>query len=366
MSNFHSLSHRGGNALLSFACSLTLSALTLSCAPETISIALMTKLEAGSLVGSSEVNAARMAIDDAGLSSRVRIVPYDDAWQPDKAAQAWRQLRSDGIDLVITSHVSTCAIVIAELSAGQDVLVIVTGAATNELSGKDDENLRIVPDVDVEQKAIAQWMRDRNPSGILVVRDTDNWAYTEPALRSFARELGGLPFRELLVSIGAVDAPALKQGMLERPFDILYLLVGSHNAAAGTLAQLGRLVQPGCLVVFTPWMKTPALVETAGAALQGAYMPSFYPQRGSSPKVDGYIDRYKEKFGYAPTYISLNVYVAAELLAQRIGAGIRTPKALRASFVDSAVESSFGQLRFDRYGDAQLPLYMIDDIAGEF
>ncbi len=326
----------------------------------------MTKLEAGSLVGSSEVNAAIMAVEDRGMVTKVSVVPYDDGWQPEKARKAWAQLRQDGIDLVVTSHVSTCALAIAELAAGQDVLIFITGATTNALSGLDDESLRIVPDVAAEQDWVAAWTAARRYSSILIVRDTENWAYTEPAFSSFSAGIGSGRLRELPIAISSYDAAALRLAMAAEPFDLAYMLIGGYNSAAGTIAQLARLVEPGCDVLFTPWLKTPTLVQTAGPALERAYMPAFYPPRGGNPAVDRHIDRYKERFGYAPTFISLNVYAAFEVLLDGIEKGMRKPKELRGSIMGSKVPTSFGTVGFDRYGDVVRDLYMIEDIAGEF
>ncbi|TFG84057.1 MAG: amino acid ABC transporter substrate-binding protein [Spirochaetales bacterium] len=337
-----------------------------ACSPEPVHVAIMTKLEAGSLVGSSEVNAAHMAIEDMGMNGMVVVDAYDDGWIPEKTELAWDSIRKDGIDLVITSHVSSCAIALARLAADQDVLIFVTGATTTELTGKADRFVRNVPDLNDEQTDIAAWVRAKAPASILIVCDTDNDAYTKPALKVFTSELGGIPWRTVSVSMRAIDADAVRAGMEAAPYDLLYFLIGGYLSTTGVLAQLGRLVQPECVVLFTPWMKTPALLETAGSALDGAYLPSFYPARGTDSRVDSYIDRYKAKYGYAPTFISLNVYSAMEILLDRIRQGIRSPGKILDSIVGTEVQTSFGPLSFDRYGDNQRPVYMIDDIAGEF
>lgn len=340
-----------------------------ACSPEPLPrIAIMTKLEDGSLVGSSEVNAARMAIEERGLDGRAVIEAYDDGWAPEKALAAWERLRADGVRFIVTSHVSTCAVALAERSAGEDVLVMIAGSATDALSGRDDENLRIIMDVRGEQAEAASWVLSRGYSSVLVARDTDNWAYTEPALAAFQAALGpgGPRLRVATLSIGALDAAALREELGREPFELLYVLVGAHNSAAGGVAQLGRLVEPDCAILFTPWMKTPAIVETAGDALRGAFMPAYYPARGRDARVDGYIDAFRRRYGYTPTYISLNVYAAVHMLIDRFEDGVVSPAAVKASVVGRRVDTPFGPVDFDEYGDARRPLYIIDDIAGEF
>ena len=338
----------------------------LSCAPEPVRIGIMTKLEAGSLVGSSEVNAARLAVQDAGLAKRVEIVPFDDGWVPERTASAWKELRDAGIDIIVTSHVSTCALLVSQMAAEDDVIVLVTGAATNALSGIDDRIVRTIGDVDAEQAAMAEWVRFQGYNSVLVIRDLDNWAYTFAALESFTEAIGQVDLRVTEVSVFSPDIQGLKDSMAAAPFDLLYLLIGGSQTIAGTFAQLGRSIQPDCAVLFTPWLKTPALLETAGPALSGAWIPAYYPARGTDPRVDVYVDRYKDLYGYLPNFISLNVYAAVELILQNIQARRYRPLDIKHALVGSKWSTSFGELIFDDYGDVKRPLYMISDIAGEF
>jgi ABC-type branched-subunit amino acid transport system substrate-binding protein len=255
---------------------------------------------------------------------------------------------------------------VAELSAVADVVVLVTGATTDKLSGLEDQIIRTIGDVREEQQAMAEWVSSRNFSSILVARDTDNWAYTEPAIEAFADAAGPARLRVVDVSVSAPDPAGLRAAMALEPFDLLYLLIGGSQTIAGTFAQLGRSLQPECAVLFTPWLKTPALLETAGPALDGAWIPAYYPARGEDPEVDAYIDRFRSLYGYTPNFISLNVYAAVELVLQNIAAGRREPSAIRQALSGAQWSTSFGTLLFDSFGDVKRPLYMIDDIAGEF
>ncbi|MDP3177081.1 MAG: ABC transporter substrate-binding protein [Spirochaetaceae bacterium] len=331
-----------------------------------IDVAVMTKLEAGSLVGTSEVNAARLLLEDLGVRD-VRVVPFDDAWDPAKAKTAFAAVRAAGIRYLVTSHTSACAMAIVDDIDAAGVLTIVTGAVTDALSGKDDWILRDIPDVVAEQSAIADWAASKLYRRIAAVRDTDNAAYTEPALRVFASSLPGREVRDIPFSIAGMDMKSLAASLAAEPYDLCYLLVGGYKSAAGGVAQLARSISPDCGILFTPWMNTPAIVETAGPALRGAWIPSHYPPRSKSPMIDAYIDRFKERFGYAPTYISLNVYRALEMLVRAFRSGARSPAAAKSYLVgEGSVETGLGSVVLDRYGDAKASLFMIDDIALEF
>lgn len=354
--------------------SLCLALSILSCA-RPVEVAILTKLEAGSIVGSSELNAARLFVEDRG-DRQLRFKAFDDGWDPLKTVSAFAEARREGIRFVITSHPSNCALAIADAANGAGVLTLITGATTAELSGRDDLILRVVPDLAREQSWMAERVAETGASSVLVVRDTDNEAYTRPAYDYFAAALaaaaakrgGGAPrLRELLVSVNGLDLEGLRSLMEAEAYDLCYILAGSYKSAAGGIAQLSAAVAPDAPIFFTPWMRTPALVETAGPALAQARMGGHLPSRGRDPALDAYIDRFEKRFGYRPTAVSVYVYGALSLLAEAFEAGARTPEEVKARLLSRGkAETPFFTFEFDEYGDAVMPFHLIEDIAGEF
>ncbi len=341
-----------------------------ACARPALRIALLTKLESGSLVGASEANAATLFLEErakAGKRVDIEVKPYDDGWVPEKALAAYERARSDGFEFFVTSHTSTCAIGLEPAMRRDGVLTMVTGSATTALSGKDDLILRNIPDLAYEQARIAEYVSKLPGTEVLVLRDLDNGAYTEPAFWSFSTSVDGKNLRLRDIRMSALDLEATRKVMLERPFDILYVLVGGYQASAGAFAQLALSINPAARIVFTPWLKTPALAASAGPALERSTLPSHYPAKGQDPRVDAYIARFEARFGYVPTFISLNVYAGLEILAAAWDSGARTPAEFKRWILErGVVPTSFGFSVFDRFGDSNTPLVMIEDPRREF
>lgn len=325
----------------------------------------MTKLESGSIVGSSEIDAARLFLEDRQIKN-MEIFPINDGWEPDKAKLAYEEVKRRGIKLLITSHVSTCAIAISDSINNDRILTFVTGATTDILSGKKDFIFRNIQDVNAEQKSIAEYINALPQKKVLIIRDTDNHGYTDPALRHFRDSLKK-PVSVIDISIAGLDLGMLKKQLKREDFDILYLLIGGYKSAAGSIAQLAKQTRPKTLIVFTPWIKTPTLIETAGHAIKSSTIPSHYPPRAESPAINSYMERFKNKFGYSPTFISLNVYNALHIIADAIAAGKRSPEEIRDHIVTKKTFSTdFGTITFDEFGDVQMPLYYITDLTREF
>jgi ABC-type branched-subunit amino acid transport system substrate-binding protein len=141
-------------------------------------------------VGVSEVNAAKMLLEEKGVSN-IEIVPFGDAWDPEKTVKAYEEIKREGIKVIITSHPSSCAVAISDAVNRDRILMLVTGSATDVLSERDDYILRNMHDVRQEQKLIADYIKSRGFSSLLVVRDLVNAAYTEPALRYFREAFNG-------------------------------------------------------------------------------------------------------------------------------------------------------------------------------
>lgn len=332
---------------------------------EKVTVAIMTKLESGSIVGSSEINAARLFIEDHQIKD-IEIFPIDDAWEPEKAKAAYEEVKKRGIKLLITSHISTCAIAISDAINRDHILTFVTGATTDALSRKNDYMLRNVQDVEAEQESIAGYINAMPRRKVLIIRDLDNEGYTVPALKYF-RKYVKAHSRVIDISIRKLDLGELEARMRKENFDLVYIMIGGYKSTAGSIAQLAVKVRPDCPVMFTPWMKTPALLETTGGAIKNSIVPSHYPPRAQSPAINNYIERFKKKFGYSPTFISLNVYSALQVISDAVSAGNRTPDAIRSYILKKKqFTTDFGTITFDEHGDARMPLYFITDLAAEF
>lgn len=336
-----------------------------SCSKKT-KIALMTRLESGSVVGVSEVNAARMFLEEKG-NDNIEIVPFDDAWEPEKTVKAYEDVKRSGINIIITSHTSSCAVAISEAVNRDKILMLVTGATTDMLSNRDDYILRNVHDVKQEQKLIAEYFKSSNYSSLLIVRDMENAAYTEPALRYFSESFNSGRIKSIDINISQFNTDYLYGKVRSLDFNALYILVGGHKAAAGSIAQLVRTIRPSVPVIYTPWMKTPAIIETAGASICDSVFPSIYQERALNSNVDSYFRRYRKKYDVPPTFISMNVYSAIQILKTAIDAGHYDPGSIKEFILkNGTIETDLGPVTFNRYGDTASPLYFITDIRQEF
>lgn len=343
--------------------------LFLSCSKD-IPVALMTKLESGSIVGSSEVIAVRR-FRSKHPDSHIKIQEIDDSWDPAKTVSAFSNIQKRGIKFIITSHTSACAVAIAEEINSTETLTLIAGATTDTLSGQDDWILRIIPDVNIEQRAVARAIAPLKGTRLLLLRDLDNSPYTLPGSNYFMDEWikGGEDRSVQIEDIHAdrLSLSDLKTLFQKKSYNILYIMIGGYRATAGNIAQLSYSYHPDATILFTPWMYNPDLVNSAGPALKNSYFATFFPKRSKAPAMDAYLSAIEEEFNFTPTLISLKVYEALCILHEAFLSGARKPRDVKQYILNSSpVRTDFGYIEFDAFGDSSSDFYLIDDIPGEF
>lgn len=333
---------------------------------EPLKVAVMTVLESGSIIGSSEIDALRLYLKENDVKN-IEIIPFNDGWDPLRVPAVYQEIREAGIDIIITSHTSTCAVVLKELTdlEQDEVLVFITGSTTNLLTGIDDNNIRLVQDVSREQKSIADNINSYNFNNLLIVRDLYNINYTEPALRFFTEHYKG-QFEIIDFSIQDIKIHEIEKEMEKKDFDAVYTLIGGNQSVSGTMAQLGYIKNPEAKIFFTPWNNATTVVETSGEAIKNVEMANHY-SIFSDESVKGYMEAFKAEFGYLPTYNSLHLYKTIDIIHQVNEMGIKNPSDIKAYIIETKVfETPFGRHVFDEYGDTEMDLHFIQNAKEAF
>jgi branched-chain amino acid transport system substrate-binding protein len=342
-----------------------------SCAlvrPQPITVAIITKTKSGSIVGSSEINSFELYLQ-RNPNTRIRMRVIDDEWDPVIARREILRAKAESVQFFITSHPSSSAIELLDLFEDGSSLGLVTASTSDVLSGRDDFLLRVVADVTLEQKAIARHVAALPGKRILVVRDTGNDAYTQPALRTFESAIaaaGGREVRVCALKIAEFDQAVLMEAF-RKPYDILYILAGSYQTAIGNIAQLSHVTRPGLPILLTPWARTKAIVDAAGPAAQYIILASQYQSRYRDAKVGEFYRRYRDRFGYMPASMSIGVYQSLELLDKAFATGNTDPASVKQFLLKSGpFETETGPVSFDQFGDISVPFHFITTMQKEF
>ena len=184
----------------------------------------------------SEMNAADLFLEERPRS-RIRLLKQYYGLTPDRSAPLFREYMDKGVRFFITTQPSTFAVASMRLFADSRALVINTASTSPALTGRDDFILRIIPDAVQEQRALARYVNQLPGGRILLMQDTGNPRYTDPAFALFSAELGALSrWRIVHRKLPAADfKPDDYRALMAEPFDALYILAGDFQS----LFQLG-------------------------------------------------------------------------------------------------------------------------------
>ena len=326
-----------------------------------IPLGIVAWLGSGTVVGSSEINAADLFMEEHP-ESRIRVLPVDDEWNSERTASVIQDSIDKGVRFFVSTHPSKCAVVSLPLFANSQALLINTASTSPALSGRDDFFFRITPDAVQEQRAIAKFVNEMPGRRILVLQDISNTSYTDPAFTTFAAELEGfgkwrIVHHRLMITNFRPDE---FRSLMAEPYDALYILAGTFQNAIGNIAQLFHYLQPTAPILLTPWARSPAILETAGDAIDQIILPSVYPSRQEDPRIDDYFRRFNMRFGYAPHAMTIGIRQALELFDQAFAKGYYTPEAMKKYLLSAREhQTSLGPIAFDQYGDVASTYYFI-------
>ena len=287
---------------------------------------------------------------------------------PERATPDLQAAIAEGLRFFVLTHDSKTAIASRNVFRDPQVLGILVGATSLELSGLDDGLLRIIPDLRQEQLAMARHLRDLPGRRLLVLQDLGNAAYTDPAFRILTEALA--EDRSWQISHHGLNVadfvPSELRTIMASEYDALYILAGAFLPPIGNIAQLFHHVHPTAPIFLTPWARSQAILEHSGAAIDQMRLLSFFPSRTSDSPVDGFLQRFAERFGYEPLSMSISTYIALELLDRAFGAGYHTPDSVREHLLSVAHwGTSLGEIRFDRFGDIQANYFLLSNLREE-
>ena len=321
-------------------------------------------------VGVEAFNAIKLAYDEYKTSHPdgfdLSILPVDDSWEPSKTLPAYLRC-ADKVDLLIVLTGSTSFMLIYdEVLKRPSTLHAILGPTTTLLSGKDDNVVRNICDMEKEQQAIAEFAATRNIERLLIVTETEfNAQYTEPAARYF-QQYARIPHVDVASFSGnLMDTDAAKEMLRAHRYDAMYALVGGMPRETAILIQQARSIQKDIPVFITPWARGLIFEQALGQEINGIYMPCQL-KLFDNPRIDRYMAAYHKKFGaesreyFGPLMYDLAGSVFESLhLAESPATASLLPVMLAGQF-----EGTMGVVRYDAFGDADSQMYFYEMTNG--
>lgn len=338
-----------------------------SCTQEPVKVAVIARLESGSIMGMSTWDQVKF-FEERNDSKGIEFYPYNDDGSREGIEKVYEELKAEGIDIIVTAHKSDSGIWLSELiqKDGADKIMFAAGTTTDLLTGLDDNFIRFVQSAHQEQKAAVSYIKEKGFKDVLIIRDIDNISYADTALKSFDENYD-FNFELIDINVKNIDFVDLENQLKLKKYDLVYLVIGDYNVSSGAIAQLAVKVRPDTKILYNGWMKTQGLLETAGESLKQSAMLSHYPARGENDILDKYLVEFFDSYGYTPNTIGITVYKIIDALNQSVESGNSTPDEIKTFMIQKkTINTELADVVLDEYGDSIAPFYFIQDIYGEF
>jgi branched-chain amino acid transport system substrate-binding protein len=307
----------------------------------------------GTMLAVQEVNRR------GGVGGRpLALVIRDDKGTPEGVVRADRELLESGVRVIVGHVTSEATLVAHEFFQGRDVLLFTPFTATTRLSGLDDMLFRTCVDNAAYGRGMSRLLQQKGAQRVGVLLDNSNASFTEDYVAQTRRHFPGslVPVAFDPKQPHALDE-ALQQ-LLATDSDALVLL--TEVSRTGIAAQKLRAAGYAGPLIATLWAQTPDLPRYGGAAAEGMSLLTFIAAEYDNPLFRHFAALVQERLKRPPNARSIRAYEAITILTEGLRASPSgAPADLKRALSEIRFQTLMGEVRFDRFGDVQRPLYEI-------
>lgn len=315
-------------------------------------------------------NGVIMAVDElnasGGINDReVVLIIRDIKSNKDEAKRQTTNLIEAGVDVIIGPFVSAMAAPVLEVAKKTNTLVISPTAATDSLTGIDDNFIRITPQASKHGSSLATAVSAQGVNKVVLVRDIKNEEYTGAVADGFKKKskehsieiVGDLSFetkQDFAQVVGQISQV--------QPDGIV--LITSGIDAGAILQQYAKNNEVPHLF-GTMWTKVTKVNEYGGKIVNDMVLIDVFANEKPTGKEVAFNNSFKAHFGMGSnmpsryTYESVKLYAMAATKAKSLD----TEKIKDEIIKMDPIEGITDNYCIDKYGDVirKLSLYQIKD-----
>jgi branched-chain amino acid transport system substrate-binding protein len=340
--------------------------------PRSVGIGVLLPLTGDAAVyGRAIKNGIELALAQAASNQKdaVNLLYEDDRSQATAAVSAAQKLINlDKVPAIVGGAMSSTAEAIIPICDANHVVLVSPTATKPSLIRMGQYFFRLWPSDDYDGKVMAETAYNKlglRRIGILYV----NLAYGLGIAQVFEREFkkfGGTISSSDGYPQGATDFRTLLTRIAGTRPDAIYLpgYVGEVTQILKQAKELGLKIR----FLGVNSLYDPKLVEVAGDAAEGAIFtyPTF-DTKSQDPAVVLFVQEYRAKYGSDPDAFAAQGYDSLRVLLRALATGAMNGQAIRDALLTGGVfEGPGGSFTFDRQGDVEKPLRLLEVKDGRF
>lgn len=287
--------------------------------------------EVGSLTGSEAtfgisthqgIELAFNEINEKGgvKGKKLKLVTLDNQGRPDEAATAVTKLISQNrVRAVLGEVASSRSLAMAPIAQANKIPMISPSSTNPKVTEQGDYIFRVCFIDPFQGQVMAKFAKNNlNLSRVAILRDVKN-DYSIGLSDFFIKEfqnLGGIIVGDQTYTGGDTDFKAQLTSLKTQDAEALF--VPGYYTDVGLIARQAREIGINAPLLGGDGWDSPKLLEIGGDALNGSYFSTHYSPEDTSPQIQGFIARFKDRYGVVPDGLAAMGYDAALVLADSL------------------------------------------------
>ncbi|NGN62316.1 ABC transporter substrate-binding protein [Streptomyces sp. A7024] len=278
-------------------------------------------------LGTEAAKTVELAFDqinkDGGIDGRkVKLTTLDDKTAPDQAVAHFNKLKEEGVDAIIGSTFSNCALAVEPLAEREKIPYISLAPADEQVDPIQSHTF-VVPAISSKYaESMLRYFKAEKITKIAVAYDTKS-AYAQAGyagMKKFAPEYGVELVKTERYETNASDFSSVFTHV--RDSGAQALAVWASGAPGVTIAKQYDTAGLDMPLVMTASQASKLWLEPVGAAADGVYVQSAVgvvgdavPEGKLKDAIAKMADPFKKKYGYEPPQFAQDGYAGAQLIA---------------------------------------------------
>lgn len=318
--------------------------------------------------GQSTHEGIKMAVEEVNstgglLGKKIRVITEDDQSRPEEAKTAVLKLIKQNGVVAILGEVASSRSLAAAPEAQKSKIPMISPASTNpKVTEVGDFIFRACFVDSFQGEAMAKFTRETlqlNKVAILKDIKNDYSVGLADFFEKIFKASGGQIVEIQSYSEGDIDFRAQLTAIKSQNPEAIF--IPGYYTEVGLIARHAReLGFSGPLLGGDGW-DSPKTLEIGGNAVNGSYFSNHYAADDPNPQIQGFIEKYKQKFGAVPDAMAVLGYDAANLLFNAIRvAGSTDPLKIRDALAATKdFQGVSGNISMDQNRNAQKRLVIL-------
>jgi branched-chain amino acid transport system substrate-binding protein len=278
-------------------------------------------------LGTEAAKTVELAIDqinkEGGIDGRkIELTTLDDKTAPDQAVVHFNKLKADGVDAIIGSTFSNCALAVEPLAEREQIPYISLAPADEQVDPIQPHTFVVPATSSKYAESMLRYFEAEGITKIAVAYDTKS-AYAVAGyegMEKFASEYGVELVQTERYETNASDFSSVFTHV--RNSDAEALAVWASGAPGVTLAKQYAAAGLDIPLVMTASQASELWLEPVGDAAEDVYVQSAVgvvgdelPDGKLKDVIDKMADPFEKKYGYEPPQFAMDGYAGAQLIA---------------------------------------------------